>query len=102
MPELNGRDIKTVVIACDAGMGSCVMVASQMRQRLKKYDVAVEHVSVNLIPADAQVVICHTGLADRARGIVPGAVVIPFQMFMGDPAFERVEAAIRDGGTLAG
>jgi mannitol-specific phosphotransferase system IIBC component len=102
MPELNGRDIRTVVIACDAGMGSSVMVASQMRQRLKKYDVAVEHVSVNLIPADAQVVVCHTGLADRARGIVPGAVVIPFQMFMGDPAFERVEAAIRDGGTLAG
>ena len=38
----------------------------------------------------------------RARGMAPGAVVVPFQMFMGDPAFERVEAAIRDGGVLAG
>ncbi len=101
MPEVNGRDVTKVVIACDAGMGSSVMVASQMRQRLKKYDVAVEHVSVNSIPADAQVVVCHTGLADRARGIAPGAVVVPFQVFMGDPAFERVESAIRDGGTLA-
>jgi galactose PTS system EIIB component len=100
MPEINGRDIKTVVIACDAGMGSSVMVASQMRQRLKKYDVAVEHVPVNNIPAGTQVVVCHAGLAERAQGIAPDAVVVPFQLFMGDPAFERVEAAIRDGGSL--
>jgi mannitol-specific phosphotransferase system IIBC component len=101
MPEINGRDVRKVVIACDAGMGSSVMVASQMRQRLKKYDVAVEHVNVNGIPADAQVVVVHAGLAQRAQGIAPAAVVVPFQIFMGDPAFERVEAAIRDGSPLA-
>ena len=101
MSEVNGRDIRKVVIACDAGMGSSVMVASQMRQRLKQYDVTVEHVPVNDIPADTQVVVCHAGLADRARGIAPGAVVVPFQVFMGDPAFERVVAAVRDGGSLA-
>jgi mannitol-specific phosphotransferase system IIBC component len=77
------------------------MVATQLRQRLKKYDVAVEHVPVNSIPADATVVVCHAGLAQRARGMAPGAVVVPFQLFMGDPAFDRVEAAIRDGGVLA-
>ena len=102
MPEVNGKDVRTVVIACDGGMGSSVMVASQMRQRLKKYDVAVEHVAVNSIPAEAQLIVTHASLADRARGIAPGAVVVPFQLFMGDPAFERVEAAIRDGGVLAG
>lgn len=101
MPEINGRDIRKVVIACDAGMGSSVMVASQMRNRLKKYNVAVEHVSVNLIPAEAQLVVCHAGLVQRAQAIAPAAVVVPFQIFMGDPAFERVEAAIRDGGSLA-
>ena len=101
MSEINGRDVRRVTIACDAGMGSSVMVASQMRNLLKKYDVTVDHVPVNSIPADAQVVVCHAGLADRARGIAPGAVVVPFQIFMGDPAFERVEAAIRDGGSLA-
>ena len=101
MAEVNGADIRTVIIACDAGMGSSVMVASQMRQRLKKYEVAVEHVPVNAIPDDAKVVVCHAGLAQRARGRAPGAVVVPFQLFMGDPAFDRVEAAIRDGGVLA-
>ena len=102
MPEVNGKDIRTVIIACDAGMGSSVMVASQMRNRLKKYEVAVEHMPVNSIPADAQVVVCHAGLAQRARGMAPCAVVVPFQIFMGDPAFEKVESAIRDGGVLAG
>jgi mannitol-specific phosphotransferase system IIBC component len=102
MTEVNGREIRTVVVACDAGMGSSVMVASQMRQRLKKYDVAVEHLPVNSIPADTQVVVTHASLANRAQAMAPGAVVVPFQIFMGDPAFEKVEAAIRDGGVLAG
>jgi mannitol-specific phosphotransferase system IIBC component len=102
MPEIKGVDVRTVIIACEAGMGSSVMVASQMRQRLKKYDVAVEHVPVNSIPATAQVVVCHAGLAQRARVVAPDAVVVPFQLFIGDPAFDRVEAAIRDGGSLGG
>ncbi len=101
MPEVNGKEIHKVVVACDAGMGSSVMVASQMRQRLKKYEVDVEHLPVNAIPADAQVVVVHAGLAQRAQAMAPSAVVVPFQLFMGDPAFDRVESAIRDGGVLA-
>lgn len=100
MPTISGSDVTKLVVACDAGMGSSVMLASQMRKRLKKYDVAVEHVPVNSIPADAQVVLCHSGLAQRAQGIAPNAVVVPFQVFMGDPVFDKVEAAIRDGGAL--
>ncbi len=100
MPSVNGSDIHKVVIACDAGMGSSVMVAGTMKKKLKKYDVAVEHTPVNDIPADTQVVLCHAGLAERAQAIAPNAVVVPFQMFMGDPAFAAVESAIKDGGTL--
>lgn len=102
MPTITGSDVRKLVVACDAGMGSSVMLASQMRKRMKKYDVTVEHVPVNHIPGDAQVVLCHAGLADRAQGVAPDAVIVPFQMFMGDPAFDKVEAAIRDGGTLGG
>lgn len=100
MPQVNGSDIKKVTIACDAGMGSSVMVASTMKKKLKKYGVDVVHSPVNDIPADAQVVLCHAGLADRARLVNPNAVVVPFQIFMGDPAFAKVENAIKDGGTL--
>ncbi|MBA2553911.1 MAG: PTS lactose transporter subunit IIB [Geodermatophilaceae bacterium] len=83
-------------------MGSSVMLASQLRKRLAPYDVTVEHTPVNSIPAGTQVVLCHADLADRARGISPGSVVVTFKSFMGDPAFDRVEAAIRDGGRLDG
>lgn len=100
MPQVNGSDVSKVVIACDAGMGSSVMVASTMKKKLKKYDVKVEHTPVNNIPADAQVVLCHAGLADRARSIAPDAVIVPFNVFMGDPAFAKVESAIKDGGVL--
>jgi mannitol-specific phosphotransferase system IIBC component len=100
MPSVNGSDIRKVTIACDAGMGSSVMVAGTMKKKLKKYNVEVEHTPVNNIPADTQVVLCHAGLAERAQGIAPNAVVVPFQMFMGDPAFAKVENAIKDGGTL--
>jgi galactose PTS system EIIB component len=100
MPQVNGSDVTKVIIACDAGMGSSVMVASTMKKKLEKYDVDVVHSPVNEIPVWAQVVLCHAGLADRARMVNPNAVVVPFQNFMGDPAFAKVENAIKDGGSL--
>jgi PTS system mannitol-specific IIC component len=92
-----GKRITRLVVACDAGMGSSVMLASQMKKRLEPYGVTVEHKPVNEIPADAQLVLTHADLAGRAQGVVPGAVVVSFQSFMGDPAFDRVEAMVRDG-----
>jgi PTS system mannitol-specific IIC component len=92
-----GKRITRLVVACDAGMGSSVMLASQMRKRLAPYGVTVEHKPVNEIPADAELVLTHADLATRAQGVVPGAVVVSFRSFMGDPAFDRVEAMVRDG-----
>jgi mannitol-specific phosphotransferase system IIBC component len=99
---MNGKDVKKIVVACDAGMGSSVMLASQMRKKLKPYNVEVEHSPVNSIPGDAQVVLTQGELADRARNIAPNAVVVPFKQFMGDPAFARIENAIKDGGEIRG
>jgi len=102
MASINGADISKLVVACDAGMGSSVMLASQMRKKLKKHGVTVEHSPVNSIPADTQVVLCQSGLADRARSVVPDAVIVPFTMFMGDPAFTRIESAVQSNGVLEG
>ena len=100
--SVNGKDVRKLIVACDAGMGSSVMLASQMRKKLKPYNVEVEHSPVNSIPADAQVVLTQGELAERARGIAPNAVVVPFKQFMGDPAFTRIENAIKDGGDIRG
>lgn len=102
MPTINGSDVKKLVVACDAGMGSSVMLASTLKRQLKKNDVVVEHTPVNTIPADADVVICHQGLADRARGSAPDTVIVPIQLFIGDPAVTKVVKAIQNGGVIDG
>jgi len=47
MTTINGKDIHKLVVACDAGMGSSVMLASQLRKQLKKFSVTVEHAPVD-------------------------------------------------------
>lgn len=100
--SINGTDVHKIVIACDAGMGSSAMLASQLRKQLKKYAVTVEHTPVSNIPADADVVVCHVGLAARARDSAPEKVIVAIQVFLGDPAVERLVAAIENGSTLDG
>ncbi|MFI6481064.1 PTS lactose transporter subunit IIB [Nonomuraea sp. NPDC050663] len=98
--SIDSKDIRKIVIACDAGMGSSVMLATTVRKQLKGTGVAVEHTPVNAIPGDADVVLTHAGLADRARAAAPGTVVIPFQIFLGDPAVTGLVEAIKKGGTV--
>jgi mannitol-specific phosphotransferase system IIBC component len=100
MTTINGKDIHKLVVACDAGMGSSVMLASQLRKQLKKFSVTVEHAPGDQVPADADLVICHAGLAQRARGSSPGKPVVPFQVFIGDPAVTRIVNAVKDGSDL--
>jgi len=102
MASINGKDVHKVVVACDAGMGSSVMLASTLRKQLKKFEVTVEHSPVNQIPGDADVIVCHAGLAARARVSAPEKVIVPFQVFLGDPAVAKVVAAVRDGGVVNG
>ncbi|WP_182878043.1 PTS lactose transporter subunit IIB [Microbispora sp. H10670] len=102
MSSIQGKDVRKLIVACDAGMGSSVMLASTLRRQLKGTEVTVDHTPVNSIPGDADVVVCHAGLADRARASAPGVALVPFQVFIGDPAVTRVVDAIRNGGTIDG
>lgn len=97
MTTINGSAIKTLVVACDAGMGSSVMLASQLRRQLKKNGVTVVHAPVASIPAEADVIVTHQGLADRVRGVAPDTVIVPIQLFIGDPAVARLVSAIQSG-----
>jgi mannitol-specific phosphotransferase system IIBC component len=102
MAEIQGSDVKKIVLACEAGMGSSVMVVSQLRKRLKESNVEVVHAAATQIPEDADLIMCHRGLEAAARERAPGKVIVPFDMFMGDPAFDRVVNAITQGETIEG
>jgi mannitol-specific phosphotransferase system IIBC component len=100
MASIDSKDVHKIIVACDAGMGSSVMLATQLRKQLKGTGVTVEHTPVNNIPDDADVVLCHSGLAARARASAPGKVLVPFQIFLGDPAVAKLIATIKNGGTV--
>jgi mannitol-specific phosphotransferase system IIBC component len=100
MPTISGSDIHKLVVACDAGMGSSVMLASQLKKQLKKQHVEVTHTPVAEIPKDADLVVTHAGLAERARAMAPGIPVVPFQIFLGDPAVAKVVSAVQNGTDL--
>jgi hypothetical protein len=78
------------------------MVANQLAKQLKPLGIAVKHSPVNDLEAmGADLILCHRGLAGRARQAVPEKVVIAFDMFLGDPAIASVVAAIQGGGTIS-
>ena len=47
MASISGADVKHVVVACEAGMGSSVMVAKMLAKQLKDNGVTVSHSPVN-------------------------------------------------------
>jgi mannitol-specific phosphotransferase system IIBC component len=102
MGQILGSDVHKVVVACEAGMGSSVLLVTQLRDRLKGTEVVVEHSPVSQLPADADLIVCHRGLEATARGVAPEKVVVTFDMFLGDPAFDRVVEAIKEGKSLEG
>lgn len=98
--DIQARDIRKIIVACDAGMGSSVMLAGQLRRQLSKHDVTVTHTPVNSIPADADLVVCHAGLAQRARAGAGDKPIVTVQVFIGDPAITGLVAAIKSDGVL--
>ena len=63
-------NIAKVVFACDAGMGSSAMGASVLRNKFKKAgltDIEVTNTSISNLPNDADLVVTHQDLTDRAK-----------------------------------
>lgn len=85
-------DIKKVVFACDAGMGSSAMGATKFRNRIKalRPDLTVINTSVDNIPADCDIAVVQITLAERARKSVPQAQVVTLQNFLADPALDSL------------
>jgi mannitol-specific phosphotransferase system IIBC component len=96
-------DVKKIIIACEAGMGSSLMVTNQLKKKLKKgkiSNVKVAHSPARSIPKDAQIVVVHQGLSKLVREKAPWAVIIPFDNFMNIPAFDRIVKALQTGADI--
>jgi mannitol-specific phosphotransferase system IIBC component len=92
-------DVHLVVFACEAGMGSSLIGANQLKKKVGALglNVRVMHSPVNQMPPDTDVVIAHEGLAARARKAAPEAVVLTFTNFMNNTASERLVKSLQAG-----
>jgi len=96
-------EIKTIILACEAGMGSSLMSVNALKKKLKKAKVdgvTVVHKAAREIPDDAKLVVVHKGLAKFAKTKVPNGVVVAFNQFLNDPAFDMIVQAFVDGGQI--
>jgi len=98
----NPGDIKMIIFACDAGMGSPAMGATKFRNRIKaiRPDITVKNTSVDNIPAACDIAVVQTILADRARKSCPGAQIVEIGNFLADPALDNLFMQISTGDTM--
>ncbi len=89
--SIDPKDVRKIVFACDAGMGSSAMGATMVRNKLKDAgitDIEVIHYPVGEIPGDCQIVVTHHELSGRAAQRAPQARIIPIKNFMGAPEYD--------------
>ena len=88
----DASEVKKIIFACDAGMGSSAMGATKFRNRLKAVcpQIHVSNTSVDNIPADCDIAVVQTILADRARKSAPQAQLVTIGNFLADPALDEL------------
>ena len=93
----SASEVHKIVFACDAGMGSSAMGATVLRKKLKEAgieDIEVVHAPVSSIPADADMVVTHNELGERAAHSNPNAQLVLIQNFLGAPEYDDVVAQL--------
>jgi mannitol-specific phosphotransferase system IIBC component len=101
--SIPASEVKTIILACEAGMGSSLMSVNALKKKLKKAkvkDVKVIHKPARAVPADTQVIVVHSRLANVARSAAPDAVVVTFNHFLNDPAFDAIVNAFVTSGDI--
>ena len=85
--------VKSIVFACDAGMGSSAMGASVLRRKIQAAgftDVTVVNKAIANLEDDVDVLVTHQDLADRAGQRAPSAALYTVDNFMGSPVYDEI------------
>ena len=96
-------DVKKIIFACDAGMGSSAMGATKFKNRIKdvRPDITVSNTSVDEIPTDADIAVVQVTLVARAKKSAPNAKIITIGNFLSDPALDALYEKLTTGGEKA-
>ncbi|WP_138754968.1 PTS mannitol transporter subunit IICB [Paenibacillus sinopodophylli] len=88
--QLSRDQVNKIVFSCDAGMGSSAMGASILRKKITTagLPIIVINTAISDIPDDANVVITHKTLTERARQKAPNAEHISIDNFLKSPEYD--------------
>jgi PTS system mannitol-specific IIC component len=84
--------VRKIVFACEAGMGSSALGAAMLKKQLRKsgLNIEVDNSSIEEIPPDADLVICHQKLVKRMQQAFPGKMYYPLQSFTDMKNYEEL------------
>ncbi len=96
--EIDLINPKSIIYACDAGMGSSAMGATMLKKRLKEkgIDISVKNYAINEIPRDASIVVTHEQLTNRAKASAPNAFHIPVKDFLDMSIADELESLLKN------
>ncbi|MDF1602725.1 PTS mannitol transporter subunit IICBA [Nocardioides sp. YIM 152315] len=97
--------VRSIVFACDAGMGSSAMGASVLRKKIRDAgftDVTVVNQAISSLRDDHDIVVTHEDLTDRARRQTPSAVHVSVENFMASPRYDDVVELVRARNGIGG
>ena len=100
-----GKQIRQIVFACDAGMGSSAMGASVLRRKIRDAghdDVKVVNKAISDLEDVFDLVVTHQDLAVRAEQRTPSAVHVSVEDFMSTPKYDEVVQLIEASKSGAG
>ena len=90
--------VRSIVFACDAGMGSSAMGASVLRNKVKKAgfdDVTVVNRAIADLQDDIDLVVTHRDLTARAQERAPSAQHVSVDNFMSSPEYDAIVDQLR-------
>ncbi|MFM2485888.1 PTS mannitol transporter subunit IICBA [Celerinatantimonas yamalensis] len=85
-------NVRQIIVACDAGMGSSAMGAGLLRKKIKQagLDITVINKAINDLPADVDIVITHRDLTNRARSCAPNAEHLSLTNFLDGAIYDSL------------
>lgn len=85
-------NVKKIIFACDAGMGSSAMGAGVLKKKIKDagLDIEVKNSSIEAIPQDADIIVCHEGLYERAKQSKPDGEFVIISNFLAAPEYDEL------------
>ncbi|MBI0027285.1 PTS mannitol transporter subunit IICBA [Gilliamella sp. B14448G11] len=88
----NLGNVTKIVVACDAGMGSSAMGAGVLRKKVQdaNLDINVINLAINNLTSDADIVITHKDLTQRAKQYAPNAHHISLTNFLDSDLYSQL------------